>query len=291
VRGPGRETTRKIRLPKDICCHVRIDGLGLEKNTPQALPGFEIAESGDSGCSTPESTDFGSCEEVDTTWDDAGSSDEDELSVGQLSSDDNSSSKERTSGAKRAQASVKNTKEVAEKQLQKDRALAMSNAKSDFFSRIKPKKATSLASDKKPSIQSSASKSKPQLKPQSKKGPMLAQKQNLAAAPDFSRECGLSCVPKGTTPQLSDHEPTKMFDRDLGAPMGKSVMVRFKLTNAFMWRHAVVIGNSYDAVIGDRIEFAFAKESGDTPSWYRGKIVEKAKVMKVFKCAWDHETE
>ena len=58
-----------------------------------------------------------------------------------------------------------------------------------------------------------------------------------------------------------------------------------------MWRHAVVIGNSYDAVIGDRVEFAFAKESGDTPSWYRGKIVEKAKVMKVFKCAWDHESE
>jgi len=54
-------------------CHVRIDGLGLEKITPQALPGFEIAESGDSGCSTPESTDFGSCDEVDTSWDDAGS--------------------------------------------------------------------------------------------------------------------------------------------------------------------------------------------------------------------------
>jgi len=39
-------------------CLVRIDGEKLDKITPQALPNFEIAGSGESGCETPETTDL-----------------------------------------------------------------------------------------------------------------------------------------------------------------------------------------------------------------------------------------
>ena len=73
-------------------CLVRIDGEKLDKITPQALPNFEIAGSGECGCETPETTDLDNDESYSSNDDDEdedeapGSSDDNELSVGSFSS-------------------------------------------------------------------------------------------------------------------------------------------------------------------------------------------------------------
>jgi len=77
-------------------CLVRIDGEKLDKITPQALPNFEIAGSGESGCETPETTDLDTDETTAAmtmmkTKTKLLVQDDNELSVGSFSSSDDDS--------------------------------------------------------------------------------------------------------------------------------------------------------------------------------------------------------
>lgn len=199
---------------------VRIDGEELGKITPQAVPNFCIANSDDSGCSTPQSSDFRSDPDESESFCDSSNG---------SSADDEFSSESESEAAEKLTVKLKSGKQKEAEERGRNRAELRKEHEKEL--ELKPQ----LKEAKKTSKKKSSTEA--------------AQKKPSA----LSAHCGLSHVPHGATALISGHEPGPRFDEDPSEAVGRSIM----LCDKGIWQHYNVEGCSAAACEGDEIVFNF----------------------------------